>query len=201
MGDTSFWYAEHDTFTTSPYTITAASDGFVFSGIKNYQGGDLLKLNFGFKIRYELQADRVPPSPIGKWRSSPHVNISGSLIGSSQDSPGWGDDWCKCWMNRRQTAYQLVFAPPGADPRRKIDERVESQNIFFSEDAPFTSEWHGPGFQPMPELILAHPLPAQSIWVELELRFDIQLEGYANLWIRPEQRFVVSADQWPALPL
>jgi hypothetical protein len=49
--------------------------------------------------------------------------------------------------------------------------------------------------------VLTHPFPAKSIWVDLELRFDIQLEGSAQLWIWPHQRFLIRAFQWPAQPL
>jgi hypothetical protein len=111
------------------------------------------------------------------------MEVFGRLIGGSQDSFGWGDDWCKCWMTRRQTAFQFVFAPPGASNRHVIAERVDVQEIFFSEDAPFHKEWLGQGFVPMPEVVLTHPFQAQSIWVDVELRFDIQLEGSALLWI------------------
>lgn len=201
IGDPNFWYAFGQMFAAPPYTVSAESDGFVFRGMKNHDSGDLIKLSFGFTLAYELQAERLPPSAIGRWRSAPHVEIFGRLIGSSQDSFGFGDDWCKCWMVRRQTAFQFVFAPPGASNRHIIGERVDVQEIFFSEDAPFYRDWNGPGFQPMPELILTHPFPAQSIWVDLELRFDIQLEGSAQLWIWPNQRCVVRGFQWPAQPL
>lgn len=198
--DRNFWYASGRMFATQPYSVSNESDGFVFKGMYNHSSGDLIKLSFGWTLAYELQAERVPPSASGRWRSAPHAEIFGRLIGSSQDSWGWGDDWCKCWMVRRQTAFQFVFAPPGADNRHIIGERVDAQQIFFSEDAPFNRDWFGPGFQSMPELILTHPFPAQSIWVDLELRFDIQLEGSAQLWIWPNQRFLVRAFQWPAEP-
>ena len=201
LTDPTFWYAHGQWFANSPYSVSAESDGLVCSGMYNHNSGDLIKLSFGWTLAYELQAERVPPSASGRWRSAPHVEIFGRLNGSSQDSFGWGDDWCKCWMVRRQTAFQFVFAPPGADNRRIIGERVDAQQIFLSEDAPFYQDWMAPGFQPMPELILTHPFPAQSIWVDLELRFDIQLEGQAQLWIWPHQRFVTRASQWPAQPL
>jgi hypothetical protein len=200
-GDPNFWYASGRMFADPPFTAAAESDGIVFRGMKNHDSGDLIKLRFGWTFAYELQAERVPPSATGRWRSAPHAEIFGRLIGSSQDSLGFGDDWCKCWMVRRQTAFQFVFAPPGASNRRIIGERVDAQEIFFSEDAPFYRDWYGRGFQPMPELILTHPFPAQSIWVDLELRFDIQLEGSAQLWIWPNQRFVMRGFQWPAQPL
>lgn len=198
--DPSFWYARANWFGDSPFTGSFAADGLSFRGMKNHNSGNLIKLRFGYTAAFELHANRVPHSPSGRWRSAPHIEIFGRLIGSSQDSFGFGDDWCKCWMSRRQTAFQFVFAPPGASNRRIIGERIEHQTIFFSEDAPFTGFWRGPGFQPMPELVLTHPFPAQSIWVELELRFDIQLEGSAQLWIDPHQRFLVRGFQWPARP-
>lgn len=199
--DPSFWYASGQMFASPPFTVAAESDGFVFSGLKNHDSGDLIKLGFGLTLAYELQAERVPHSASGRWRSAPAMEIFGRLIGSSQDSFGFGDDWCKCWLVRRQTAFQFVFAPPGASNRHIIAERVDVQEVFFSEDAPFSRDWFGPGFAPMPELVLTHPFSAQSIWVDLELRFDIQLEGAAQLWIWPNQRFVVRANQWPAQPV
>lgn len=117
QADPSFWFARASRFHTPPFTGSSDADGFSFRGIKNHDSGDLIKLRFGLTATFELHANRIPPSTSGRWRSAPHVEIFGSLIGTSQESFGWGDDWCKCWMILRQTAFQFVFAPAGADNR------------------------------------------------------------------------------------
>ncbi len=199
--DPSFWFASSRWFGDSPYTGSFDADGLSFKGLKNHNSGNLIGLRFGYTSLFELHANRIPHSPTGRWRSSPMVEIFGALIGSSQDSFGWGDDWCKCHMVMRQTAFQFVFAPPGASNRRVIADRTDVTRIFFSEDAPFTGFRNFRGQQFFPSLVLTHPLTAQSIWVEVELRFDIQLEGSAQLWIDPQQRFVTRGSQWPAVPI
>ena len=201
MADPSFWYASANWFSTDPYRGSFDADGLNFKGLKTYDSGDLIHLYFGYTARWELKPDRIPPSSSGRWRSSPHVEIFGSLLGESHNSFGFGDDWCKCWMIRRQTVFQFVFAPPGADNMRRIAEKVDVQTIFFSEDAPFSQFWNAPGFQPLPELIFDQPFAGQSIWVETEVRFDIQLEGDAILWIDPGRRFLIRGFQWPAVPI
>lgn len=162
--DPSFWFAEITPFGTSPFTSSFEADGLHFKGLLNHDSGDLGFYNFGYTSAFAISPDRLPPSPSGRWRSAPHIEIFGELMGASQDSFGFGDDWCKCWMIRRQTAFQFVFAPPGASNRVVIGERIDVQEIFFSEDAPFTQFWRGPGFQPLPELVVTPPFQAQDIW-------------------------------------
>lgn len=201
--DPSFWAAETRWFGTAPFAASFEADGLHFTGLLNHDSGNLGFYNFGYVSSFAISPDRLPASPSGRWRSAPHIEIFNQLIGSSQDSFGFGDDWCKCWMVRRQTAFQFVFAPPGASNRHIIGERVDVQTIFFSEDAPFTQFWGGPGFQSMPELILTHPFSAQDIWVDLEVRFDIQLEGSSQLWIAhgPVHHLLLRGFQWPAEPV
>ncbi len=71
------------------------------------------KFTFGYKAWYELTPERIKLSGNGKWRSAPEVLIDGTLFGST-NAPDLlsGDRWSKCWMIRRQTAFQNVFAPP-----------------------------------------------------------------------------------------
>ncbi len=50
----------------------------------------------------------------------------------------------------------------------------------------------------LPELTLTHPFPGQSIWVEVEVRFDVQVEGSSVLWIGRD--VVAAGRQWHAVP-
>jgi hypothetical protein len=69
--DPNFWYATAQMWADPPFAVSSENDGFVFQGMKTHDDGDLIKLSFGCALAYELQAQRIPTSASGRWRSAP----------------------------------------------------------------------------------------------------------------------------------
>lgn len=200
--DDNFWAATSTFFATPPYVAEARADGFHFRGKKTYNGSSLIKLSFGVKSRYELHASRVPRPNQPPWRSAPHVELFGQLLAWTERGGIFsGDNWSKCWMIRRQTLSQFIFAQPGTNNERKIGEAIEVQNIFNEENRGRNQSHRFIGHQPMPPVVLTQIFPGVSIWAELEVRFDIQLEGNSLLWIEHPFDIVVRGFQWPLRPI
>ena len=198
--DHSFWAADWSWFNVGPFTAEGQADGIHFRGKKTYDGGDLIFLNFGIKSRYELQANRIPRPERPPWRSSPHVELFGELV--AWTGPGGlfeGDRWSKCWMITRQTLYQFVFGPSGS-VARTIGEATNVQTIFFEENKGRAVNHILPGFRFMPQVTLNSFSPGLSIWAELEIRLEIQLEGNSFFWIHPFD-LLIRGFQWPLVPI
>lgn len=198
--DHHFWWANSDWWHQNPYTAESRADGLWFFGRMNYDGASTTYRQFGVKARFELQAERIPPSPSGRWRSDPFVELWGGMLGYTLDA-GWfsGDFWSNCWMIRRQTLMQHVFGGT-----RILGEAVESPQVIHIEDDGKTRAYLAPGFQPMPGLVITVPAPGLSIWAELEVRFDIQLEGDSGMWTGAggsSHHLVVRTFQWPLIPI
>jgi hypothetical protein len=101
----------------------------------------------------------------------------------------------------RQTLFHNVPGPQGP-ARKTLAENVSWQKLIFLErsgDDSGVEEHHTlPGSMPMPSVPLNvnQLIPESSIWAELEVRFDLQLEGsYSLLWI--DREIVLSTFQWP----
>lgn len=194
--DPSFWAATWEVFHTPPFTAEAMADGFHFRGKRTSDSGSLQFLTYGEKARYELHADRVPPSASNRWSSAPHVELFGELMAYTGEGDIFeGDCWSKCWMTRRQTLVQHIFGGTA-----KIGEAIEVQTVFFEENVHRHVVHRLPGFQPMPSIVLDGIFGGVSIWAELEVRFDIQLEGTAFHWIHPFD-LLLRGFQWPLIPL
>lgn len=203
--DPNFWWANSNFIVDRPFTGETKPNGFTFKGKKTYDGGSLLKLSFGVVSRYVLDANRIPRPERGPWRSSPRFETSGRLVGSTTNESGnpfAGDQWSKCWMIKRQTLWQNVFGPPGADNRRKIGENIQVEQLIFIEGTNKTAEKPlMTGWRSMPQVIVGQIFPGVPIVAELEVRFDIQLEGGSTMWIRDNDNIVVRKDQWPLEPI
>lgn len=200
--DPSFWYSNSTISSTAPFTGEGQADGIHIRGKKTYDGGDLLSLNFGVTSRYELQENRVLRPDRPPWRSAPHIELFGELMAWT-DSQGLfdGDRWSKCWMILRQTVFQNVFGPSGTYAYTLgTNTVVREPPIFFEENKGRVMTHRFPGFQPMPQVDITRIFPGISIWAELEVRFEIQLEGNSLFWIHPFD-LLVRGFQWPLEPL
>ena len=197
--DSSFWASHWEWFGTPPFTGEVQPDGLHFRGKKTSDSGSLQFLNYGVRSWYGIDADRIPQSSTGRWRSAPHVELFGDLLAWTDDYDIFtGDSWSKCWMIRRQTLVQNLFGPTGPVPT-KIGEAVEVQNIFNEENQHAHKVHRLPGFQGMPPVVINQIFGSLTIWAELEVRFDIQLEGNALHWIEPFD-LLVRMFQWPLEP-
>ncbi|GAA2463308.1 hypothetical protein [Streptomyces lavendulocolor] len=201
--DSEFWFSLTSSYAEDIYTSSNEPNGVHFKGKKTYDDGDLAYFAFGAVFRYTLGPDRIPYSPSGQWRSHPFVDIQGSISGNT--SVGFfpdGDFWSKCWMMKRQSLFQHTFAPPGVPPWLKIAESIERKNLIFIEEWGGFDEVFFRGFESMPEITtFPHAVnTASEIMAELEVRFEIQLEGMAGLWIMGDS-LIVQGDQWPFKPV
>ena len=195
--DHSFWWASTRWHVTPGQSASFTDKGLHFVGGPSSHSTSLESFEFGALARFELHALRIPVSPSGHFRSTPHIELFGSLLGRTADYDlVQGDSWSKCWMFRRQRVLQLAFGPTGPVDHI-LGEASEFQTLIFEENAGRPVDRPMPGFQRMPEVQFAGINEGQSIWVELEVRFDIQLEGYGMLWADPFVR--LRTHQWPLL--
>jgi hypothetical protein len=197
--DTQFWAADWTSSTTPPFVASSQADGIHFTGRKTSDSGSLQFLSYGVKSRYGISADRIPPSATGRWRSAPHIELFGRLLAYTGSYDIFtGDCWSKCWMIRRQTLTQFRFGPTGPVPT-VIGEGIQVQPIFNEENRHVHVELPMPGFQFMPPVVLTQIFGGLTIWAELEVRFDIQLEGSSLHWIHPFD-LLLRMFQWPLQP-
>jgi hypothetical protein len=121
------------------------------------------------------------------------------------------DKWCKCWLNLRQTALQLVphdFGVPGHHSVLQpvvLAERKEVRELINEENNGNFVNAFLPGFLPMPPIEFGLVDSNLTIWVQLEVRFDIQLEGWSHIKFSPEPNPMGSVllrhFQWKIQPL
>jgi hypothetical protein len=194
--DTSFWWARHEWGWPLDLNANLRSDGLHFWGTIFHHSGDLRNGSFEYRSFFELQPDRIPSTPTGRYLSAPHMELFGRIEGYTGDCDiTTGDIWSKCWMHRRQKLFQPTFGGV-----KVLGERLEVQNLYFLECddgyRPFTM----PGRQNWPAIVFnrSELLYNLSIWAEMHLFFHFQLEGHgAHLKIAPD--IIVRGFQWPLL--
>lgn len=172
-------------------------DGLHFTGHLTHDSGDLRFANFGSVSFFELQPERIPASGSGLWRSAPHVELFGGLVGQTINGGFFsGDQWSKCWLSLRQTILQFGFGPnPVA-----IGQALGGRNLMFLEGESLTAFPRFSGFEGMPVLDFGNINGSLSLWAHLEVRFDIQVEGSGSLvWTDPD--VLLRGFQWPLIPL
>jgi len=201
--DTTFWWARTDWGTSSSRLFTANFDenGVLhFGGAAATFGGDLHMFSFGAVAVFELQWDRIPPSPSGWWRSAPFVELFGSITGHTDSGSGFlnlTDSWSKCSMFRRQTIRQFGNFTFGST-EHMLGHREEEEKLIDEENKDRWTPFSMPGFQWMPEVIFNFPIVNTSVWAELEVRFDIQLEdGLFSL----DPEVSLHTVQWPLVAI
>jgi len=86
-----------------------------------------------------------------------------------------------------------------------LGERTEARTLIDEEN---NGEWKDAflqGFTPMPPIEFGLADPSLSIWVQLEIRFDIQLEGWSSISFSPERNPMGSVllrhPQWRIQPV
>jgi hypothetical protein len=196
--DPSFWWARTDWSLPNFYRADLRSDGLHFTGKFTYDANPLFGFSFGATASFGIDSDRLPFSPSGRWRSAPHVELFGGLLGWTGPYDIFdGDSWCKVWMVRRQTVFQWAFGPSGP-VLVKRGEAIEAPQLINEENAHRTFRRPMPGFQRMPTVEFGGIFPG-TVWSHLEVRFDVQLEGNSFLWLDPE--VLLRTFQWPAVAI
>jgi hypothetical protein len=188
-GQTNWWVPTH------LFGLTAfAQDGVRFRGQLNYDDGDLWFGSAGTTSIYGIGSDRLPPQ--GWYRSTPRVNLWGEVWGFTGVSGpfSFGDNWSKCWLH----ANQKIRIEGGATI---AEAHWFDTLLFFESDGS-----HGvrglPGTFNFPD-VFVYVVPNRPLVVELELKFDIQLEGssafrFGNYGGWTEALF--QAPQWSLVP-
>ena len=217
--DHSFWWARSDATVDSPYTIRFLNDGLHIGGELTHQSGALISRHVGLTALFELQSARIPRSPSGSWASQPWLEMFGGVLGHIPRGHFWielpfvsdsdDDCWAKCWIVLRQLVYQIGFGPDG--PIRMVRgsasrslplvviENSSNDNVL-SPSHPQTRFVQLPGAVSMPSLILRDVSLGDSLWAELSVQVDVQLEGDgSSIQMAPE--VLVRTFQWPLLPI
>ncbi|MGW6293105.1 hypothetical protein [Streptomyces sp. NPDC055058] len=197
-----FWWAETTWNVDRGIRAEYLDDGLHFFATAAYDSDPLIAFNVGATAAFELHPNRRPPSGNGRYTSAPSVNLWGTVSGFTGIYHWlWAadDKWAKCWLNLRQTAFQftgsgLVVLGERRDRRTLIDEENNGRTVH----APL------PGFLPMPPIEFSLANPHASIWVHLEVRFDMQLEGWSSLSFSPQPNpmgsVLLQHPQWTIQP-
>lgn len=194
-----FWWAQTQPF-RNHHGLHAQfeSDGLHFFGSLSYNGDPLVHHHIGATATFELAPNRRPHSANGRWRSRPHVELFGRINGwTGVHHWMWAadDKWCKCRLFLRQTALQFVgptlfILGTNTELRTLIDEENKGRGTHADM----------PGFQPMPFLEFGVVSPTAPVIVDLEVRFDIELEGDSFIGFSPQpnpfQSVLLRTFQW-----
>lgn len=153
-------------------TSFGQSDGVHFRGQLNHDDGDLWFGSAGVTSIYGIGSDRLPAE--GWYRSTPRVNLWGEVWGfTGVNGPfQFGDNWSKCWLH----ANQKIRVEGGAT----IAEAHWFDTLLFFENDGSHGVRALPGTFSFPE-VFVYIVPNRPIVAELELKFDIQLEGTSAL--------------------
>ena len=193
--DGTFWWANTDYHWGRGIQASFLTDGLHFFGAAAYHADPLISFSVGAVAHFELHSRRRPPSSSGRYASAPIVELFGKVEGFTgywHWLAAADDKWAKCWLHLRQTALQLVphdYGAPGLHHVEQpvvIAERIERRTLIDEENNGSWVNSFLPGFLPMPPIEFGLVDPNLSIWVQLEIRFDMQLEGWSHLAFSPE---------------
>ena len=207
-----FWWASAQFFGPNEFTLTPTNFGLnCTGGFNTYIEDGQVEIGrrltrFGVTSLFELQAFRIPSDPnrpTQHYRSSPHIELKGGMDGRAPEQDtifGVALEpplWCRCFAHRKQTLFQWGFGPSGSGRIILGEKEDEPQLIIFEQNSGRTVFRSMPGFQSMPSLEFSDPNPAESIWAELEVRFEIDVQGAGSI-IALNPRVLISAGfQWP----
>jgi hypothetical protein len=207
--DGEFWWASTDWHWGRGIEASFLTDGLHFFSAAAYDDDPLISFSVGAVAHFELHARRRPASPSGRWASLPAINLTGRIEGFTGYWHWlWAadDKWAKCWLHLRQTAYQLVphdFGVPGArniEVPMIVAEQVQRRTLIDEENNGNFVNAFLSGFTPMPAVEFGLVRPDLSVWVDLEVRFDMQLEGWSHLAFSPDSNpmgsVVLQTPQW-----
>ncbi|GAB3829627.1 hypothetical protein ACFPIJ_32140 [Dactylosporangium cerinum] len=163
-GESHWWWPGH----LFGLSLFDQSDGLQFRGQLDWDHGDLWFGSTGVTAVFGLGSDRLPRP--GWHRSAPRVNLWGQVWGSTGASGpfGFGDNWSKCWLHANQKIS--VADGPMINQAHWWDTLLSFESAFESGERAL------PGTFSLPEIAF-EVVPGRPLVVELELRFDIQLQG------------------------
>lgn len=199
-----FWWAETQAWQAGGISAQFLADGLHLFGRVDYDRDPLFRFNVGAVARFDLSPERRPPSSSGRYRSQPFVELFGAVQGwtNLQHCPWACDDkWSKCFLFLRQSVVQFVddvgnwqLLGEATSHRTLIDEEGNGVGVT----APL------PGFLPIPTLEFSLARPDRAVIVDLEVRFDVMLEGSSFIGFSPgndpSNSVLLRHFQWPCLP-
>ncbi len=198
--DPSFWWARTDPFDTSGHTMAFRDDGLhIWGGPKIDKWNAERHENFGAIAKFAISPDRFPVSPSGSFISLPFVELFGGIVAFA---PDWdllqGHGIASCELFLRQTLYQWAFGMEGP-VAKVVGEAVSTGSWFIRlEDTGYSRTLALPGRQDIPSVSFNKSMlaPADTLWADIEVRFDIHLkQAGALVWCDPE--VLLRTFQWP----
>ena len=187
----------------SKIEIEDVKDGIHFFGRVFYNDDPLLQFSSSVVITFALDHNRLEKSGTNRYNSEPIIDLRGDIKGWTdiQVFPVLMDDkWCKCKLHLKQTAYQLDFG----GNRGVLAEISEVRNLIDEEGNGKVVTAVLLGNLKMPAVQIM-PLPNLDIFVDLEIRFEIGLEGASFIAFSPAQNSAGSlrlqVPQWEPIAL
>ena len=180
------WWGETDSFLSGPDLVVDINDDPPrIWGHIGYNSDPLLTGSIGFSMFFFLTPDRFPVLTTGAFEIRPRVQISGWASGwTGLYHPVWhaDDKWSKCWQTLRMTATLSSGEP--------LDSSTLGDNLFFLEDENPVGQANASltmGWQPVLRFgadLTDLRARGVSIVLEAAFRYDYQLEGESDLWLR-----------------
>ena len=196
--DHTFWWAHTEINSSSSFDENFQNDGAHFFGGAFEHDGDLMQQSFTFEALFELQPERIPESPSGRWLSTPHVELFGAFVWNTLRGPlDIPDTWAKVWMKRKQQIFQPGFGMDGPTTIVR-GEAEEVQTLLFEEDSSRHGRVAMPGFQFMPPVLVTNVSRPEILSARLRIEFDIQVElGSVDM----DPHIIIHTLQWPLQPM
>jgi hypothetical protein len=206
--DDYFWWIQTSWNSGNGINAEWLSDGLHFFGRAAYEGDQRILFSVGATADFGLDPGRRAISDSGKWRSTPPINLSGQMWGLT-GFYNWmlaaDDKWLKCFLFLRQTLMQ--FPSAGSDPII-IGEQISRPELINEENTNRAVQAYLSGSRDMPGTETAVYDPNLDIIAQLEIRFDIELEGYAEISFNStstqpsvSNAVVLQTLGWPLIPV
>lgn len=202
--DHSFWWAKTQSHVAPDMKAEFRSDGLHFRAgpkVTKYDGE--IHASFGAVAYFALQPERFPTSPSGIFLSSPHVELFGGVVAYA---PNWdliqGNGIASCTLFLRQTILQYGFGQTGPVPLLVAEAKGNDQWRLYLKNTGYSRHGAMPGFKLIPAVAYGQNqiIPTQTLYAEIEVRFDIYLNcSGALLWCDPE--VLLRNFQWAPTPL
>ncbi|CAN7665368.1 hypothetical protein LJR225_005325 [Phenylobacterium sp. LjRoot225] len=180
-----WWGETHSFWTGSGLSVDIENDPCRIWGHIAYDGDPLRSGNIGVSKFFFLTPDRFPVRAGGAFEIRPRLRVGGWASGwTGLYHPVWhaDDKWSKCWQNLRVTA--------SLSTGEVLDSSTLNYNLFFLEDEFGVGQDNADlfmGWEPILRFgadLADLRARGVSIILEAELRFDYQLEGESDLWLR-----------------
>jgi hypothetical protein len=163
------------------------SDGTHFFGSRQYGGDDLIRFSVGATSHFKLSPEDIPSSGTGRYRSAPPADAHGQIFGlTGHYLPVFASDdkWCHCFRVLRHALWQLVNGQWRAlGELQRVDTLIHLENVVQVGTATVPLD----GFMPTPTLEFGLVDSHLPVWAQVEIRFDIDLEGDALIRFSPDQ--------------